>query len=112
MQMPRRVQDRKYWDDFGTPSKHLSAQKWRAVAERLRLSDRQLDVVQGLVDGKSESSIGKRLNLSASTIHTDVLGMYTKFNINDRTSLVVRVFLTHLACEKQAKRKAAGSAQQ
>ena len=108
--MPRRVEDREYFDDFGTPSRHVSVAKWRAIAARLRIDDRQLNVIQGLIDGLSETSIGKRLNLSPSTIHTDVLAMYTKFNVHDRTSLVVRVFLTYIACEKQAKRKAAGSA--
>ena len=87
----------------------MSVAKWRAIAARLRIDDRQLNVIQGLIDGLSETSIGKRLNLSPSTIHTDVLAMYTKFNVHDRTSLVVRVFLTNIACEKQAKRKAAGS---
>ena len=59
-----------------------------------------------IIDGLNEDSIDARLSLSASTVHTHIVRLHRKLDVHERTSLVVRVFVAHLICEREARKTA------
>ena len=104
--VPNKLRIRTSREAFGTPSSYLSKGQWHAVAKRLRLSERQLQIVQAIINGLDEELIGASLDVSASTVHTHIMRLHSKFGVHDRTSLVVRVFVAHLVCEREANKAA------
>lgn len=57
----------------------------------LGLSDRQLDVLRLLIEGKPNKDICRRLNLSESTVKTHLSAIFRKLRVNSRTQAVVAV---------------------
>nr|WP_315193199.1 response regulator transcription factor [uncultured Aquabacterium sp.] len=57
----------------------------------LGLSDRQLDVLRLLIEGKPNKEICRRLNLSESTVKTHLSAIFRKLRVNSRTQAVVAV---------------------
>ena len=102
--VPRELRIRAICEAFGTPSSYLDKEQWNAVASRSGLSTRQLAIVQAIIDGLHEDSIGARLGLSPSTVHTHATRLHRKLDVHDRTSLVVRVFVAHLICEREVSK--------
>ena len=70
----------------GTPSGYLRLGQWSAIAERLGLDDRDVDIVRGLIDGETEKAIGERCDLSAGGVHRCIDLMYRRVNVHDRAS--------------------------
>jgi DNA-binding NarL/FixJ family response regulator len=70
------------------------------VADSLRLTPRELDVVQGVFDNGTEASIAKQLRLSTHTVHAHLDRLYRKLRVSNRTALTLRVFTEILACER------------
>ena len=77
----------------------LPAEKWRAIARSLDLSDRELDVVQAVFAWSTDASIAEHLGRSSHTIHSHLDRVYKKLNVSNRCGLVVRVFSEYLALE-------------
>ena len=69
---------------------------WFYIAERLALSERELQITQGVFDGKHESVIAKELGISPRTVHTHFERLYHKLRVNSRVELVVRLADCHL----------------
>jgi len=76
---------------------HESA--WLRLADALTLSGRELQVVQGLFDGKTEARIGADLGISPRTVHTHLERLFRKLDVHDRVGLVVRIFATYLSLD-------------
>jgi len=57
----------------------------------LGLSERQLDVLRLLIEGKPNKDICRRLNLSESTVKTHLSAIFRKLRVNSRTQAVVAV---------------------
>ncbi len=74
----------------------FSPAEWRSVGQELRLSDREFQIVQAIFDDESESSIARKLGISAHTVHTYLERLYRKCMVNSRVGLVVRVFGEYL----------------
>lgn len=74
----------------------LSEEHWRAVAASLRLSPREVQIVQAVFDDLKESAIAGRLGISAHTVHTHLERLYRKVGVNSRATMIVRVFAEHL----------------
>lgn len=53
------------------------------------LSDRELEVLNMIVDGKSNKEIGNALSLSEQTIKNHVTSIFRKFGVEDRTQAVI-----------------------
>lgn len=87
-----------------TPSSYFSTEQWQAVALHLRLSPRQVDVVQNVIDGLPEDAIATRLDLTTNTVHTHIKRLYRKFEVHDRTSLVAEILLAHLLFERETNK--------
>lgn len=82
----------------------LSAGNWRLIAGLLNLSDRELQVVQGIFDGGTEASIAEELDISVHTIHSHLDRLHKKLHVTSRCALVLRVFEVHLGIEAPATR--------
>lgn len=70
----------------------LSALEWQQLRQTLRLSKRQLEIVQCMFDDWTAARIAMTLNISQHTVHTHIERLYRKLNVNSRSELLVRVF--------------------
>ncbi|MDO7877565.1 response regulator transcription factor [Hymenobacter sp. ASUV-10] len=61
------------------------------VTQPALLTERERDVVQGLVEGLSEKLVAARLGVGLSTIHSHVKSVYRKLQVNSRSELLSRV---------------------
>jgi len=63
----------------------------RAGARSLdRLSERELDVVRLVVDGRSNDEIGARLGIGAKTVESHLRRLFERFDLASRTELATR----------------------
>jgi ATP/maltotriose-dependent transcriptional regulator MalT len=77
----------------------LSAAQWQDVCARLKLSERELEVVVGVFDDLKEAAIASRLGISAHTVHTHLERLYRKLGVNGRGRMIIEVLAEHLlAC--------------
>ncbi|MBW4520029.1 MAG: response regulator transcription factor [Scytolyngbya sp. HA4215-MV1] len=68
-----------------------------SVPRLSRLSPREFEVLQLLVEGYSNPEIAKRLHLSINTIKTHVTAILNKFGVNDRIQAAVFAIRNGLA---------------
>ncbi len=54
------------------------------------LSDRELDILKLIVDGKSNQQIGEKLFITLATVKTHVRSILTKLSVDDRTQAAVK----------------------
>lgn len=69
---------------------------WNRVATSLKLSPRELDVVQGIFDDLVEEAIASNHVISTHTVHTHVRRLFSKLLVKTRVELLVRVFAEFL----------------
>ncbi len=62
-------------------------QHW--LADRLALSSRETQVVEGMCRGESENEIARRLSISPATVHTYVKRAYSKLGVHRRLELLL-----------------------
>jgi DNA-binding NarL/FixJ family response regulator len=60
-----------------------------ASADTLMLTPRQADVLRMLVDGRSNKSIARALDLAPSTVKTHLEAIFQRLHVNSRTQAVV-----------------------
>lgn len=58
------------------------------VSAAERLTPRQLDIVQGLVDNLSYREIGERLDISIETVRDHIKNIYRKLQVNSKMEVV------------------------
>jgi DNA-binding NarL/FixJ family response regulator len=75
----------------------FSPEAWALIARSLGLSGRELQIVRGAFDDKTESEMAADLHISPSTIHTHVERLHHKLAITDRTQLLLRVMQEFIA---------------
>jgi DNA-binding NarL/FixJ family response regulator len=61
-----------------------------AAAARVRLSERELDVVRLVVDGRSNDEIAARLGIGAKTVESHLRRLFERLDIASRTELATR----------------------
>lgn len=74
----------------------LSQEDWRRIAKELRLSARELQVVQEIFDGKKLSTIAQEMNLGMGTVKTYCQRIYHKLHIHDQRELAMVVLARHI----------------
>lgn len=74
----------------------LSVGQWNEIGLSLRLSPRELQIVQAVFDDLKESAIAGSLGISAHTVHTHLERLYRKCGVRGRSMLIVRVFAEFL----------------
>ena len=62
----------------------------RAGAGLARLSERELDVVRIVVDGRSNDEIGARLGIGPKTVESHLRRLFERFDLASRTELATR----------------------
>jgi len=72
-------------------SSMFSSEAWAQIARSLELSGRELQIVRGTFDDKTELAMAADLHISPSTIHTHVERLHHKLAITDRAQLLLRV---------------------
>lgn len=75
----------------------LDATCWSLIAARLKLSGRECEIAQGVVEDLKEFAIALRLGVSPHTVRTHLERMYRKLDVNSRVELVVLIYNTRLA---------------
>ncbi len=83
----------------------LSKVEWRAIAARLDLHGRHLELVEGILNGFDEEAIAEELGISTHTVHTYLKRLYRKLEVRNRSDLVVRIFVTHVMRERETYRR-------
>ncbi len=78
-------------------SSMFSPDAWAQIARSLGLSGRELQIVRGTFDDKTEFEIAADLHISPSTIHTHVERLHHKLAITDRAQLILRVMQEFIA---------------
>ncbi len=79
----------------------LSPAEWQDVCTRLKLSDRELEVVVGVFDDLKEAAIASRLGISAHTVHTHLERLYRKLGVNGRGRMIIEVLAEHLMSSRE-----------
>lgn len=77
-------------------SQLFDAHQWAEVARRLHMSERELQVVQGVFDDLKEAAIAARLGISTHTVHTHLERLYRKLGVNGRCSMIVAIMTDYL----------------
>ena len=75
----------------------LSDQAWREIARSLTLSARELQIVRGIFDDRTDFAIAADLGISPHTVHTHIERLHHKLAVADRVELVLRIVLEFVA---------------
>src|SRR5436305_15187040 len=79
----------------------LNQQAWQAVARRLRLSPRELEISQLIFHDCKELAIADGLGMSPLTVRTHMERLYRKLGVKSRVKLVLRIAQTFLALTEE-----------
>ncbi len=69
-------------------SKSSLSLKAEEVKESFSLTDRELDILQAIVDDLTDQQIGEKLFISPHTVRTHIKNMYKKIHVHSRASAV------------------------
>ncbi len=69
----------------------FSPNAWQEIQHGLKLSGRELQLIQGIFDNKVEYSIAAGFGISVNTVRTELRRLRHKLKAADRVSLVLRV---------------------
>lgn len=69
----------------------FSHNAWQALSVSLNLSSRELEIVRGVFEDRTESAIAADLRISPHTVHTHVERLHHKLGVANRVQLVLRV---------------------
>jgi DNA-binding CsgD family transcriptional regulator len=67
----------------------------------LRLSAREVQMVQGIFDDQKEANIAFTLAISPHTVNTYLQRLYAKLHVSSRPQLIVRVIAEYLTLSPQ-----------
>jgi len=70
---------------------------WKHIARNLELSVRELQIVRGTFDDRTESAMAAEFHIAPSTVHTHMERLHHKLSIVDRSQLILRVVQEYLA---------------
>jgi len=70
---------------------------WKVIANSLRISDRELQIIQEIFDDRKESAIAADLTISVHTVHTHLGRLYRKLGVSTRVGLVVCILSEYLS---------------
>lgn len=69
----------------------FNVQQWERLGVLLRLTPKQQQVLKLLFEGKSDKQIALAMEISHSTVRNHLDLLYARFDLQDRTSLVLHV---------------------
>jgi DNA-binding CsgD family transcriptional regulator len=69
----------------------LSDHAWSEIAKALRITTREVQIIQGVFDNLTQKGIASRLDMKEHTAHTHLNRLFKKLNTTTRTALVLRI---------------------
>ena len=75
----------------------LPSDAWNVIAKSLRISDRELQIIQGIFDDRKEFAIADDLTMSVHTVHTHVERLYRKLGVTSRVTLVLYILSEYIS---------------
>jgi DNA-binding CsgD family transcriptional regulator len=76
---------------------------WSRLGDSLKLSDRELQIVQGIFEDQKQESIAFDLGISPHSVNTYIQRIYGKLRIGSRPQLILRVMSEYLAFVMKAE---------
>ena len=76
----------------GWPGNGVGVAEAQPTGRRLTLTERELQVLRGMADGKSNAEIGRELFVSEDTVKTHARRLYRKLGARDRAHAVAAGF--------------------
>ena len=70
----------------------FSESEWLQLTNDLPLSPRQADIVKCILWGCSDKQIAMELRISVATIRTHLSRLFSRFDLQDRSELILYVF--------------------
>jgi DNA-binding NarL/FixJ family response regulator len=74
----------------------LNFQQHTELAEYIKLSDREKQILKGLVDGMSYKMIAGTLDITFGTVHTHIKKIYEKLHVNSKSEAVAKALKQRL----------------
>jgi DNA-binding CsgD family transcriptional regulator len=75
----------------------VSPVPWCAICTSLRLSRREQQIAEGILEDLKEVAIARRLGMSLSTVKTHTERMYRKLDVASRPGLIRQLWFAHVA---------------
>ncbi len=75
----------------------LPCEVWLRLRDSLKLSDRELQIVQGIFEDQKQECIAFTLGISPHSVNTYIQRIYNKLHIGSRPQLILRVVSEYLA---------------
>lgn len=72
---------------------------WPRLGVALRLSPREMQIVQGVFEDRKEESIAYELGISPHTVNTYFQRLYAKLRVSSRPQLILRVVAEYLTMD-------------
>jgi DNA-binding CsgD family transcriptional regulator len=76
----------------------LNPEQWAEVADKLRLTPRELEVTVLTMEGKTQTAIARRLRLNARTVRQYVEHVFAKAAVRHRLALAFRIIRVRDMC--------------
>ena len=70
--------------------------RWRGFLHELRLSDREAEVLRGILEDERVAQIAERLEISPFTVDTYRERLFRKMHVSSTTQLVAAVFAAYI----------------
>jgi len=77
-------------------SSFLNEAAWEQLAEKLKLSRREVDIVQALLVDQRESAIASRLRMSPHTVHAHMDRLHGKLSVRSQPELILKILTAFL----------------
>lgn len=75
----------------------FSEHAWKEITRSLKLSGRELQIVQAIFDDEKNLAIAERIGISLSTVQTHVERLHHKLAVTSRPQLLIRVMQEFIA---------------
>lgn len=70
----------------------LSEQDWEALTRSLRLSPREIELLQAILDDLKDNAIASKLGISVHTVRTHFERLFRKLDVRSRAGVVATAF--------------------
>jgi DNA-binding CsgD family transcriptional regulator len=70
----------------------FTEKEWGVILDELSLSPRQKEVIRHIFSSLSDKQIAMKLNITVPTVRTHISRLFSRFHIQDRGELILRVF--------------------
>ena len=83
-------------------SSFLNQAAWERLAEKLGLSEREIQILQAVLEDSKEKGIAQRLRISPHTVHTHLDRLYRKLAVRSRSDLILKILSSFLLMTAEA----------